>query len=82
MSDWADEKAMELLAFGMDAEDVADVAAALRQARIDALVEAASPQFLRPLVEEQAGGEWDDRTIDEDVAFFSTAILALKEKQP
>jgi hypothetical protein len=41
MSDWADEKAMELLAFGMDEDDVADVAAALRQARLDALEEAA-----------------------------------------
>jgi hypothetical protein len=41
MSDWADEKAMELLAFGMDEDDVADVAASLRQARRDALEEAA-----------------------------------------
>lgn len=41
MSNWADRKAMELLAYGMDADDVADVAAALRQARKDALEEAA-----------------------------------------
>ena len=44
--------------------------------------EAANPAFLRPLVEEQAKGEWDDKTIDEDVAMFAAAIRALvKEPQ-
>lgn len=40
----------------------------------------ASPAFLRPLVEEQAKGEWDDKTIDEDVAMYSAAIRAMREK--
>jgi hypothetical protein len=47
--------------------------------RAEVLEEAASSAFLRPLVEEQAKGEWDDKTIDEDVAMFAAAIRALKE---
>lgn len=54
---------------------------AIRLSRADALEEAANPKFLRPLVEEQAKGEWDDKTIDEDVAAFSAAIRALGEKK-
>jgi hypothetical protein len=46
--------------------------------RAEVLEEAASSAFLRPLVEEQAKGEWDDKTIDEDVAMFAAAIRALK----
>ena len=47
-----------------------------------ALEEAASPAFLRPLIEEQSAGEWDEKTINNDVAMFSAAIRALiwKEK--
>jgi hypothetical protein len=44
------------------------------------LEEAAHPAFLRPLIEEQSAGEWDDKTIDRDVAMFSAAIRALKDK--
>jgi len=53
--------------------------AAIDLIRADVLEEAASSAFLRPLVEEQAKGEWDDKTIDEDVAMFAAAIRALKE---
>ena len=42
-----------------------------------ALEEAASPAFLRPLVEEQSAGEWYEETIDKDVDMFSAAIRAL-----
>lgn len=41
------------------------------------LEEAASLKFLRPLVEKQSLGEWNDKTIDEDVAMFAAAIRAL-----
>jgi len=53
--------------------------AAIDLIRADVLEETASSAFLRPLVEEQAKGEWDDKTIDEDVAMFAAAIRALKE---
>lgn len=54
-----------------------DVIALIRPAVLE---EAASPAFLRPLIEEQSAGEWDDKTIDRDVAMFSAAIRALKDK--
>ena len=44
-----------------------------------ALEEVSSPAFLRPLVEEQSVGEWDDKTIDADVAMFSAAIRKMME---
>lgn len=53
---------------------------AVQFARIEALEEVASPDFLRPLIEEQSEGEWDDKTIDKDVAMFAAAIRALKEE--
>ena len=55
-----------------------DLAAAIDTIRNKVLEEVASLAFLRPLVEEQAKGEWDDKTIDEDVAMFAAAIRALK----
>lgn len=35
-----------------------------------------SPEFLRPLIQEQSAGEWDDKTIDADVETFAAAIRA------
>jgi ferritin len=52
-----------------------------KAARREALEDAASPKFLRPLIEEQSEGEWDDKTIDRDVATFAKAIHALMEKK-
>jgi hypothetical protein len=54
--------------------------AAIALIRPAVLEEAAHPAFLRPLIEEQSAGEWDDKTIDRDVAMFSAAIRALKDK--
>ncbi len=54
--------------------------AAIALIRPATLEEAAHPAFLRPLIEEQSAGEWDDKTIDRDVAMFSAAIRALKDK--
>ena len=54
--------------------------AAIALIRPATLEEAAHPAFLRPLIEEQSEGEWDDKTIDRDVAMFSAAIRALKDK--
>ena len=51
--------------------------AAIALIRPATLEEAAHPAFLRPLIEEQSAGEWDDKTIDRDVAMFSAAIRAL-----
>ena len=53
------------------------VVALIRPATLE---EVAHPAFLRPLIEEQSAGEWDDKTIDRDVAMFSAAIRALKDK--
>lgn len=54
--------------------------AAIALIRAEVLEEVASPAFLRPLVEEQSRGEWDEKTIDEDVIMYSGAIRALKGK--
>ena len=35
-----------------------------------------STEFLRPLIQEQSAGEWDDKTIDADVETFAAAIRA------
>lgn len=35
-----------------------------------------SPEFLRPLIQEQSAGEWDDKTIDADVETFAAALRA------
>lgn len=85
MGDWADEKAEHALCklcnlIAVSRDDIATIAQALRQARLDALEDAANPSFLRKLVEDQSKGEWDDKTIDEDVAMYSAAIRALKDK--
>ncbi len=54
--------------------------AAIALIRPATLEEVAHPAFLRPLIEEQSEGEWDDKTIDRDVVMFSAAIRALKDK--
>lgn len=87
MSDWADEQGYRLYrecsTFGIGYDKaIGSIATALRKARTDALEEAASPAFLRPHVEAQSCGEWDDKTIDEDVASLSAHILSLKDKPP
>ena len=65
--------------YGTDWRNWADEArAAIALIRPVVLEEAAHPAFLRPLIEEQSAGEWDDKTIDRDVAMFSAAIRALK----
>lgn len=74
MTDWADKKAMELLAPGMGVDDVRDVAEALRQARIDALEEAAR------CAEELAAQS--TKTHENPFAEIAAAIRALKDKQP
>ena len=85
MGDWADletEKIQRAITKRFRYYPLGDeiIAEALRQARLDALEEAANPSFLRELVLDQSCGEWGDKTIDEDVAKFSTAIRALKDK--
>ena len=65
-----DRKALE--------RELAEANAALIRIRAETLEEAASPAFLRPLIEEQSRGEWDDKTINEDVAMFAAAIRAMK----
>ena len=64
--------------YSHDTERLLAAKAAIDLIRAEVLEEVASPAFLRPLVEEQAKGEWDDKTIDEDVAMFAAAIRALK----
>ena len=76
-------RADEYEPLGHDGWDAADAIAAL-QAENDRLqAELArmrdrltSPEFLRPLIQEQTAGEWDDKTIDADVETFAAALRA------
>ncbi|MBM3603610.1 MAG: hypothetical protein FJX25_02405 [Alphaproteobacteria bacterium] len=76
-------RADEYEPLGHDGWDAADAIAALQAENERLQAELArmrdrltSTEFLRPLIQEQSAGEWDDKTIDADVATFAAAIHA------
>lgn len=64
------------------AADRIEALEAERDAAVLALKDVGSPDFIRPIVEEQSCGEWGGDIVDADTAKICAAIRARSNKEP